>query len=96
MITKSRSIERRRLYLQIFSRDEVPEVSSQKEDDLNVPSCVVVVEDYDYEAHNGHDQDNLTGDKQASEDLPEIGIWGQKEDAADVKFGEALTYGSCS
>ena len=34
----------------------------------------------------------MTGDEQASEDLPEIGTWGQKEDAADVKFGEALTY----
>ena len=46
-----------------FSRDEeassrVPDVSSQKPDDLNVPSCVAVVEDYDYEADN--DQDNLT------------------------------------
>ena len=50
---------------------------------------MAVVEDYDYEADKGHDQDNLTGDKQASEDLP---IWGQKEDLADVKFGEALTY----
>ncbi|KAK3732965.1 hypothetical protein RRG08_002574 [Elysia crispata] len=46
----------------------------------------------DYEADKGHDQDNLTGDEQGSEDLPEIGTWGQKEDAADVKFGEALTY----
>ncbi|KAK3781801.1 hypothetical protein RRG08_026983 [Elysia crispata] len=62
-------------------------------DDLNVPSCVAVVEDYDYEADKRHDQDNLTGDEQASEDLPEIGTWGQKEDAADVKFGEALTNG---
>ena len=53
---------------------------------------MAVVEDYDYEANNGHDQDKLTGDEQASEDLPEIGTWGQKEDAADVKFGEALTY----
>ena len=70
----------------------VPEVSSQTRDDLNVPSCVAVVEDYDYEENNGHDQDNLTGDVQASEDLPEIGTWGHKEDAADVKFGEALTY----
>ena len=65
-------------------------VSSQTRDDLNVPSCVAVVEDYDYEADNG--QDNLAGDEQGSEDLPEIGTWGQKEDAADVKFGEALTY----
>ena len=70
----------------------VPEVSSQTRDDLDVPSCVAVVEDYDYEADNGHDQDNLTGDEQASEDLPEIGSWEQKEDAADVKCGEALTY----
>ena len=30
----------------------------------------------------------MTGDEQGSE----IGTWGQKEDAADVKFGEALTY----
>ena len=65
-------------------------VSSQTRDDLNVPSCVAVVEDYDYKADNG--QDNLAGDEQGSEDLPEIGTWGQKEDAADVKFGEALTY----
>ena len=65
-------------------------VSSQTRDDLNVPSCVAVVEDYDYEADNG--QDNHAGDEQGSEDLPEIGTWGQKEDAADVKFGEALTY----
>ena len=80
-----------------LSREEetslrVPDFSSQTRDDLNVPSCVAVVEDYDYEADNGHDQDNLTGDEQASVDLPEIGSWGQKEDAADVKFGEALTY----
>ena len=68
----------------------VLDVLSQTRDDLNVPSCVAVVEDYDYEADN--DQDNLTGDEQASEDLHEIGTWGQKEDAADVKFGEALTY----
>ncbi|KAK3750491.1 hypothetical protein RRG08_053861 [Elysia crispata] len=61
-------------------------------DDLNVPSCVAVVEDYDYEADKGHDQDNLTGDEQASVDLPELDSWGQKEDAVDVKFGEALTY----
>ena len=53
---------------------------------------MAVVEDYDYEANNGHDQDNLTGDEQAPEDLPEIGSWGQKEDTAHVKFGEALTY----
>ena len=53
---------------------------------------MAVVEDYDYETDKGHDQDNLTGDEQASEDLPEIGTCGQKEDAADVKFGEALTY----
>ena len=66
------------------------DVSSQTRDDLNVPSCVAVVEDYDHEADD--DQDNLTDDEQASEDLPEIGTWGQKEDAADVKFGEALTY----
>ena len=33
-------------------------VSSQTPDDLNLPSCVAVVEDYDYEADN--DQDNLT------------------------------------
>ncbi|KAK3783840.1 hypothetical protein RRG08_031681 [Elysia crispata] len=58
----------------------VPDVSSQTRDDPDVPSCVAVV------------QDNLTGDEQGSEDLPEIGTWGQKEDAADVKFGEALTY----
>ena len=45
---------------------------------------MAVVEDYYYEADKGHDQDNLTGDEQASEDLPEIGTWGQKEDAADV------------
>ena len=70
----------------------VPDVSSQMRDDLNVPSCVTVVEDYDYEADKGHVQDNLAGDEQGSEDLPEIGTWGQKEDAADVKFGEALTY----
>ena len=54
---------------------------------------MAVVEDYDCEADKRHDQDNLTGDEQASEDLPEIGTWGQKEDAADVKFGEALTNG---
>ena len=66
------------------------DVSSQTRDDLNVPSCVAVIEDYDYEAVN--DQDNLTGDEQGSEDLPEISTWGQKEDASDVKFGEALTY----
>ena len=80
-----------------LSRDEetylrVPEVSSQTRDDLDIPSCVAVVEDYDYEANNGHDQDNLTGDEQASEDLCEIITWGQKEDAVNVKFGEALTY----
>ena len=69
----------------------VPEVSSQTRDDLDVPSCVTVVEDYDYEANSGHDQDNLTGAEQASEDIPEISTWGQKEDAADFKFGEALT-----
>ena len=51
-----------------------------------------MVEDYDYESDNGHDQDDLTDDEQASEDLPEIGTWGKKENAADVKFGEALTY----
>ncbi|KAK3758655.1 hypothetical protein RRG08_061098 [Elysia crispata] len=68
----------------------VLDVSSQTRDDLNVPSCVAEVEDYDYDADNG--QDNLTGDEQGSEDLPEICTWGQKEDAADVKFGEALTY----
>ena len=68
----------------------VLDVLSQTQDDLNVPSSVAVVEDYDYEAEN--DQDNLTADEQASEDLPEIGTWGQKEDAAGVKFGEALTY----
>ena len=60
-----------------LSRDEetssrVPEVSSQTRDDLNVPSCVAVVKDYDYEADKGHDQDNLTGDEQASEDLLEL------------------------
>ena len=96
MITKSRSVENRRLCMQIFSylsRNEetssrVLEVSSQTRDDPDVPSCVAVVEDYD-EADKGHDQDNLTGDKQGSEDLPEIGTWGQKEDAADVKFSEA-------
>ena len=53
---------------------------------------MAVVEDYDYEADKGHDQDNFTGDEQASEDLPKIGTRGQKEDAANVKFGEALTY----
>ena len=83
--------------MQISSRDEetnsrVPDVSSQTRDDLNVPSCVAVVEDYDCKASKGHDQDNLTGDEQASEDLPEIGSWGQKKDAVDVKLGEALTY----
>ena len=41
----------------------VPEVSSQTRDYLDVPSCVAVVEDYDYEADNGHDQDNFTGDE---------------------------------
>ena len=56
----------------------VLDVSSQTRDDLNVPSCVTVVEDYDYEAKNGHDQDNLTDYEQAY--------------AGDVKFGEALTY----
>ena len=69
----------------------VPNVSSQIRDDLNVPSCVAVVEDYGYEADNGHLQDILTGDEPASEDLPKICTWGQKEDAADIKFGEALT-----
>ena len=83
--------------MQIFSRNDetssrVFDVSSQTRDDLNVPSCVAVVEDYDYEADKGHDQDNLACDERGSEDLPEIGTWGQKEDAADVKFGEALTY----
>ncbi|RUS68768.1 hypothetical protein EGW08_023471 [Elysia chlorotica] len=68
----------------------VLDVSSQTRDDLNVPSCVAVVEDYDYEADNG--QDNLVDDEQGSEDLPEIGTWEQKEDAAGVKFSEALTY----
>ena len=97
MITRSRSVEKRRLCMQIFSRNEetssrVPDVSSQTRDDPDVPSCVAVVEDYDYEADKGHVQDNLAGDEQGSEDLPEIGTWGQKEDAADVKFGEALTY----
>ena len=80
--------------MQIFSRNEetssrVPDVSSQTRDDPDVPSCVAVVEDY--EADKGHVQDNLAGDEQGSEDLPEIGTWGQEEDAADVKF-EALTY----
>ncbi|RUS77523.1 hypothetical protein EGW08_014707 [Elysia chlorotica] len=64
--------------------------SSHIRDDLDVPSCVAVVEDYDYDADN--DQDNPADDEQGSEDLPEIGTWGQKEDAADVKFDEALTY----
>ena len=68
----------------------VPEVSSQSRDDLNVPSCMAVVEDYNYEADNGYC--HLTAYEQVSEDLPEIGTWGQKEDAADVKFGEALTH----
>ncbi|RUS68513.1 hypothetical protein EGW08_023725 [Elysia chlorotica] len=68
----------------------VLDVSSHIRDDLNVPSCVAVVEDYDYDADN--DQNNPADDEQGSEDLPEIGTWGQKEDAADVKFGEALTY----
>ena len=40
----------------------VPDVSSQTRDDPEVPSCVAVVEDYDYEADRGHVQDNLTGD----------------------------------
>ena len=70
----------------------VSEVSSQRRDDLDLPSCVTVVEDYDYDPNNGHDQDNLIGDEQASEDLPEIGTWGQKEDAVDVMYGEVLTY----
>ena len=61
-----------------ISRDEetsarVPEVSSQTRDDLNVPSCVAVDEDCDYEADNGHDQGTLAGDEQASEDLRKIG-----------------------
>ena len=70
----------------------VPDVSSQTRDDPDVPSCEAVIKDYDYEADRGHVQDNLTGDEQGSEDLPEIGTRGQKEDAADVKFGGALTY----
>ena len=74
----------------VETSSRVPEVSSQTRDDPDVPSCVAVVEDY--EADKGYDQDNLIGDEQASEDLPEIGTWGKKEDAADVKFGEALTY----
>ena len=45
----------------------------QTQDDLDVPSCVAKAEDYDYEADNGHDQDNLTGDEPASEDLLELG-----------------------
>ena len=49
-------------------------VSSQTRDDPDVPSCVAIVEDCDYEADKGHDQDNLTGDEQDSEDLPKIGI----------------------
>ena len=53
---------------------------------------MAVVEDYDYEADKGHDQDNLTGAEPACEDLPQIGTWGQKEDAADVKFGEVLKH----
>ncbi|RUS74830.1 hypothetical protein EGW08_017387 [Elysia chlorotica] len=61
----------------------VLDVSSHIRDDLNVPSCVAVVEDYDYDADN--DQDNPADGEQGSEDLPEIGTWGQKEDAADVK-----------
>ena len=102
MITRSRSVEKRRLHANLFNKylssnegttSRVPEVSSQTRDDLDVPSCVAVVEDYDYEADKGHDQDNLIGAEQASEDLPEIGTWGQKEDAADVKFGVALTNG---
>ena len=48
-------------------------------------------EDCNYEADNGYNQDILTGDEPASEDLPEIGTWGHKVDAADVKFGETLT-----
>ena len=57
----------------------VPGVSSQTRDDLDFPSCVAVVEDYDYEANEGHDQDNLTGDEQGSEDLPEIGTWDRRK-----------------
>ena len=90
-------MKKRRLCMQIFSRNRetsstAPHVSNQTRNDLDVPSCVAVVEDYDYEADKGHDQDNFTGDEQASENLPEIGTCGLKEDAADVKFGEALTY----
>ena len=64
--------------MQIFSRNEetssrIPEVSNQTRDNPDVPSCVAVVEDYDYKADKGHDQDNLTSDEQDSEDLPEIG-----------------------
>ena len=44
-----------------------------------------------YEADNGHNQDVLTGIETASEDLPEIGTWGEKEDNVEVKFVEALT-----
>ena len=78
------------LYNETSSR--IPDVSSQTRDDPDVPSYVAVVEDCDYEADKGHVQDNLTGDEQGSEDLPEIGTWGQKEDVAIVKIGEALTY----
>ena len=70
---------------------KVPEVSSQTRDDLKVLSCVAVIEDHDYEPNDGHYQDILTGNKSAFEDLPEICTWGQKEDAADIEFGEALT-----
>ena len=55
------------------TNSRVPKVSSQTRDDLDVPSCVAKAEDYDYEADNGHDQDNLTGDEPASEVLLDLG-----------------------
>ena len=52
------------------TNSKVPEVSGQTRGDVNVPSCVAVVEDC--KADNKHNQENLTGDEPASEDLPEI------------------------
>ena len=73
----------------------VPEVLSQMRDYLNVQPCKAVVEDYDYEANNGHDQDNLTGDEQASEDLPEIGRKILRMSSL-VKPSRMTNIGSCS
>ena len=65
-------------------------------DDLNVPSCVAVVEDY--EVDNGFDQDILTGDEPASKDLPEVGTWDRRKmlkTSSSVKTSRRTTKEIC-